>query len=105
MVWWNLVPDTHHEIVVSGYGGFDDVNYVAAAFTPGGGCAVAYFPCEAKVAINPERLKNGYKASWIDPANGDQSPAAGSANSNGLEEYRSPGLNSAGEPDWALMLR
>ncbi len=103
--WWNLVPDTYHELVTDGHGEFDDVNYVTAAFTPEGDCAVVYLPQQGKITLDAKRLKGGVEANWFDPSNGNQKPATGLKYGNGQVEYQSPGRNAAGEPDWALVVK
>lgn len=104
MEWFKLVPDTHHELVTEGYGGFDDVNYVTAAFTPDGECAIVYLPEAGKISLNTTILKEEYETTWFDPTNGTRKPATGVNLAYGKVDYQSPGRNSAGEPDWVLVL-
>jgi hypothetical protein len=102
--WWKLVPDIHHELVTEGYGGFDDVNFVTAAFSPEGDCAIVYFPEPGKITLNKTLLNSETEASWVDPADGSRRPAKITQLAGSMIEYLSPGNNSAGEPDWALVV-
>ena len=105
MAWWKLVPDTHHELVTEGYGEFDDVNYVTAAFTPEGDCAVVYLPESEKITLNTTIFKEEPEANWFDPTDGSRKPATGTNLAYGKVEYQSPGKNSTGEPDWVLVVK
>jgi hypothetical protein len=101
--WWNLVPDTHHELVTEGYGGFDDVNYVTAALTPEGNCAAVYLPQEGKITVKMSKLKSGIKFTWFDPTSGAEKTATGTSLENQQMQFASPAKNAANEPDWVLV--
>jgi hypothetical protein len=114
--WWQLMPDTNSTLVTSGRGthasgittgayyagGTDD--YVAASYVPADGgspLAVIYCAQAFSITIDQSVMAPGYAAYWVDPASGAKSPAtAGSAYSSS-----DPGNNSAGYPDWVLVLQ
>ena len=111
--WHRLMPDTSSQLVTSGrgtsstgittgsnyLGGTDD--YVAAARVADGSLAVIYGAKAYSITINQAKMAAGYTATWVDPFTGARTATtAGSAyNSGGL------GNNSAGYPDWALVLQ
>ena len=110
--WQNLFPDTTSALVTSGRGthatgittgsnyngGTDD--YVTASRTPDGKLAVIYCAKTFNITINQSEMAPGYTVKWLDPTNG--TIVAGTPGST----YNSAGLgnNSAGEPDWVLIL-
>jgi hypothetical protein len=116
--WNELVPDTASKLVTSGrgmqasayahggnggeYTGSTD-SYVTASRTPdrgrGSRLAVIYLSHAAAIGIDETMMAPGYVAYWMDPATGATTSAtAGSS-------YSSPGANSAGGPDWVLVLQ
>ena len=111
--WWKLVPDTGSALVTSGrgtratapapdttlnYGDSDD--YVAASRVSDGSLAVIYCAQHFSITINQTLMQSGYSATWVDPWNTATTATAtgGSYSSTAL------GNNSAGNPDWALVL-
>jgi hypothetical protein len=63
--------------------------------------AVIYCAQAFSITIDQSVMAPGYAAYWVDPASGAKSPAtAGSAYSSS-----DPGNNSAGYPDWVLVLQ
>ena len=75
--WFDLVPDTGHRLVVSGYGTYsdsgdlNDSDYVAAARTADGGLAIAYLPTGQPIVVDMRRMTGGrVRAQWYDPTSG-----------------------------------
>ena len=110
--WFELVPDTRHRLVVSGYGTYSvsgDINasdYVTAARTHDGRLAIAYLPTPRPVTVDMARLAGRrVRAQWYDPTSGryvtiPHSPFARS----GRHTFTPPGENHDGDGDWALVL-
>jgi hypothetical protein len=77
----------------------------SAAATPDGRCALAFATGGTSVKTDLSRLRGPLRARWYDPTSGelkaveDLPLAAG-----GGSELTPPGLNSAGETDWVLVL-
>jgi hypothetical protein len=120
--WYNLVPDQAHTFVTGGYGSFTNGmpgggsgqgtnvlfagnNYVASAVTPDGSLGMAYLPQGGTITIALTNLQNAITARWFDPSANSFTTIAGSPFSNtGIQNFTSPGNNSAGNPDWVLVL-
>ena len=117
--WYELVPDQRHTFVTAGYGTFISVgppgtspggrfasnDYVTAALTPDGSLGMAYLPQGGTLTVAMIRLQGRLVARWFDPTantikNIDGSPFA----NTGTEQVTTPGKNSAGDPDWVLVL-
>jgi hypothetical protein len=109
--WFDLVPDTDHQVVVSGYGTFTeagnvgDSDYVAAAATPDGRLVIAYLPTSRGVAVDMSRLSGPVRAHWYDPTEGTYLPVTGAPFPNaGTRSFAPPGSNGDGDGDWVLVL-
>ncbi|SPE60886.1 conserved exported hypothetical protein [Verrucomicrobia bacterium] len=117
--WHELVPDQAHTFVTGGYGKFISVgpsatkpggrfasnDYVTAALTPDGSLGMAYLPQGGTITVAMTKLQNGVTARWFDPSTNTFRAISGSPFSNtGAHQFTTPGKNSAGEPDWLLVL-
>ena len=110
--WFDLVPDTEHRLVVSGYGTYSDsgdVNdndYVAAARTSDGRLAIAYLPTGNPVKVDMTRIAGRrVRAQWYDPTAGKYATIAGSPFARtGKRSFTVPGKNHDGDEDWVLVL-
>lgn len=109
--WFDLVPDTAHQLVVSGYGSdsyhgsVNENDYVTAAATPDGKLAIAYLPARRPVEVDLSKLSGPVRAQWYDPAAGTYAPAGGSPFANaGTRSFTPPGPNHDGDGDWVLVL-
>jgi hypothetical protein len=110
--WFDLVPDSEHRLVVSGYGAYSDsgdVNgndYVAAARTPNGRLAIAYLPTGHPVDVDMTRMAGRrVRAQWYDPSTGEYARIAGSPfKRGGRRRFMVPGKNHGGDEDWVLVL-
>jgi hypothetical protein len=117
--WYDLVPDQKHTFVTAGYGHFisigppatattarfADNDYVTAALTPDGRLGMAYLPQGGTITVALWKLQDRITARWFDPTNNQFRAIAGSPFSNrGRRQFTPPGKNSAGDPDWVLVL-
>ena len=110
--WFDLVPDTKHRLVVSGYGTYSnsgDVNsndYVTAARTPDGRLAIAYLPGGQSIVVDLRRMAGRrVRAQWYDPTTGGYRTIAGSPlATKGRRTFTPPAKNHGGDPDWVLVL-
>jgi hypothetical protein len=109
--WYNLVPDQGHAFVTGGYGSFvtnglfTGNNYVTSAVTPDGLLGMAYLPQGGTITVAMTKLQNSIIARWFDPSTNTFTAIAGSPFSNtGSQSFTPPGNNSAGDPDWVLVL-
>ena len=109
--WYNLVPDTNHAIVNSGYGAYSTNglvstnDYATAAWITNGTLAVIYFPTNNNITVNLSKFAGPVKAQWFDPTSGSYSTATGSSFPNaGMQTFTPAGNNNAGDTDWILLL-
>lgn len=116
--WYDLVPDQTHAFVTAGYGRFVSVpslhrvaqrfagnDYVTAALTPDGSLGMAYLPQGGTITVAMSKLPKGITARWFDPtANTFKAIAGPPLSDAGTRQFTSPGKNSAGDPDWVLVL-
>jgi hypothetical protein len=112
--WSNLVPDQNHVIVTSGYGTLDSSqdgncinsnDYVTTSYLPDGTASVSYLPKSTSVIVDLSKFNGWVTAKWYDPTNDSSTMIAGSPFANaGSQSFSTPGNNSAGDPDWVLLL-
>jgi len=109
--WYNLVPDTNHTILTSGYGTYATSgavsanDYATAARTGDGTLVMAYLPTVRTVTMNMASMSGAATARWYDPENGTYQSISGSPFPNtGTQNFTPPGNNSGGDPDWILVL-
>ena len=110
--WYDLIPDTEHRLVVSGYGAYSstgDVNssdYVTAARTADGRLAMAYLPTGGSIVVDLGRLAGRWvRAQWFDPTSGRYLTVPGAPFlPHGRHRFTTPGKNHEGDPDWVLVL-
>jgi hypothetical protein len=117
--WYNLVPDTQHSLITSGYGtqypysgnmtasavGTLATNtYATASLTPDGLFGVAYLPTTTTITVNMAKFAGPVTVIWIDPSSGIQTTAQGSPFTNsGTNQFTSPGNTSDGMNDWVIL--
>jgi hypothetical protein len=103
--WPALVPDQTHQVMTAGLAGRTDAEYALLAATPDGRLAVAYLPTVRTVTVDLTKMAGPVRARWFDPASGAMVPAApGRFPNRGAQALRPPKHNSAGDPDWILLL-
>lgn len=113
--WYKLIPDTGNVFITAGRGsrstssapGFNTPvygntdNYVAGSITPAGTLAVIYCGQHFSITIDQSKMAAGYSATWVDPA----SCATSSTTTGSTYNSTAKGNNSAGNPDWVLVLK
>jgi Protein of unknown function (DUF4038)/Putative collagen-binding domain of a collagenase len=107
-----LVPDQNHTLLTAGYGIFNNNNtcisendYATAAAAPDGSLAVIYTPVAHTMTVALGNFNGPVTARWFDPTNATFQTVAGSPFPNvGTHNFTTPGNNSAGDPDWVLLL-
>ncbi len=119
--WHLLAPDTSHTLVTSGrgtklgpidsggggtpYTGNTDT-YVTASRTPdtgsGSSLAVIYSGKALNITIDQSKMAAGYTVTWLDPVSG--ATFSGTPGST-YNSATARGNNSAGDPDWVLVLK
>ena len=96
-----------------GYGTYDDdnflisqVDYATAAKSSDGSLAVIYTPVAHTLTVAMGNFSGPVTAKWFDPTNATFQTVAGSPFPNsGSHDFTTPGNNSAGDPDWVLLLQ
>ena len=109
--WYNLIPDTNHSVVTSGYGTYSDSGHVADndyltdARTTDGSLVVIYTPVVRQFAVDMSQVAGPAAAHWFDPAAGVYHAMAGSPLTNhGIVNFTPPGTNADGDGGWVLVL-
>jgi hypothetical protein len=96
--WYNLVPDQKHEIVTSGLGEFNGMDYLAAAATADRQTLMAYLPSARAITIDLGKLSGArLRGWWFNPRNGEAQPTG---------EFQ-PGIQQMMPPadgDWGLVI-
>jgi hypothetical protein len=97
--WYELVPDQKHEVVTSGLGEFNGLDYLAAARTTDGGTILAYTPGARTITVDLAKVSGDQACAWwFDPRTGEAQPA-GTYPTAGKQDFTPPG-----EGDWALVI-
>ena len=97
--WFDLVPDQKHEVVTSGLGEFNGLDYLMAARTPDGGCVIAYIPTARTITVDMSKLSGPTaRVTWMNPSTGTLQ-AGGQLPVVGMRRFTPPG-----EGDWVLRL-
>src|SRR5262245_30585218 len=109
--WYDLVPDTSHVVITSGYGSYSSTGYVAdndyltAARTTNGHLVIAYTPILRTFTVDMTKLSAAATARWFDPSNGAYVTVTGSPLPNtGARSFTPPGNNQDGDGGWVLVL-
>ena len=77
----------------------------SAAATADGRCALAFSMNGKVMTANLTQFGTPVTARWFDPASGELKTIAGSPFPNtSSREFVPPGMNTAGESDWVLVL-
>ncbi len=112
--WWLLVSDQTHQIVTAGYGTYSAGNenlynstYATTAWITDGSLSLTYVPSATTLTIAMNNFAGtSVTAQWYDPTNGTFTAITGSPFPNtGTQTFATPGTNSAGDPDWVLVLQ
>ena len=109
--WYDLVPSAlggMKTLITAGGNAPGDATYVSAAATQDGKLLVAYVPPahSGSVTVDMTAMSGPTVARWFDPASGTYTVISGSPVGNtGTHQFDPPGLNSAGQGDWVLLLQ
>ena len=110
--WYDLVPDQTHSLITAGYGTYtstgtpESSNYATGAKTADGTLAVIYTPVSHTLTIAMGSFAGPVTARWYDPTANTFTNISGSPFPNsGSHNFTTPGNNSAGDPDWVLLLQ
>ncbi len=112
VAWWNLVPDTTHEIVTAGYGTYNGGNedlatatYCTTSWISSGSLALTYCPNTSTLTVDLAKFSGPVTAQWYDPSNGTYTTVPESPFPNsGTQNFTTPANNHDGNPDWVLVL-
>ena len=103
IAWHTLVPDSSHTLLTANYGTDDGGdNYCLAAKSADGTLGLVFITFATNVTTNLNQMAGAVTAQWYDPTNGTYSSAGSGL--TGSHQFTHPGNNSAGAPDWALLL-
>jgi len=112
VAWYGLVPDQAHTLLTAGYGTFGDTGHVGnndcalAARAVNGSLAIIYTPVSHNMTVAMGGFVGLVTARWFDPTNNTFQTIVGSPFPNtGSHNFATPGNNSAGDPDWVLLLQ
>jgi hypothetical protein len=110
--WYDLVPDLLHTFLTAGYGTFSsggriiDNDYATAVRTQDGALGIVYTPTAHTLTIVMTNFAGPVTARWYDPTANTFTNISGSPFPNsGIHNFTTPGNNSAGDPDWVLLLQ
>src|SRR6476660_7624328 len=110
--WYDLVPDQSHTLLTAGYGTFNDRghvgdnDYATGLRTQDGTLGVVYTPTAHTLTIAMSNFVGPVTARWYDPTANTFTNISGSPFPNsGSHNFTTPGNNSAGDPDWVLLLQ
>jgi hypothetical protein len=110
--WYDLVPDQLHTFLIAGYGIFSaighvgDNDYATGLQTQDGTLGVVYTPVSHTLTIAMSSFAGPVTARWYDPTADAFTNISGSPFPNsGIQDFTTPGNNSAGDPDWVLLLQ
>ena len=97
--WHELVPDDKHQVVVSGLGEFNGLDYLTAARTRDGGTLIAYVPSSRQVMVDMTQISGERAVAWwYSPRTGEATPA-GEFLARGRQTFLPPG-----SADWVLVM-
>jgi hypothetical protein len=78
---------------------------VTTAYWPNGTGSLSYTPVSTTLTVALHQFSRPVYASWYDPTNNTYRTVNGSPFTNtGTDAFATPGSNSAGDPDWVLVL-
>ncbi|MDA9503457.1 hypothetical protein XI09_01090 [Bradyrhizobium sp. CCBAU 11386] len=87
------------------FGSITTNSYAATARTSDGSLVITYLPTARAANIDMSKLAATAIAHWFDPTNGRYTSVEGSPFANkGVRQFSPPGVNSAGDSDWVLLL-
>jgi hypothetical protein len=101
--WWRLEPDLGSSLLRYGHG--RAASRAVAALADDGSFGLVYIPSQRVIRLDTAGLAGSrVHLAWLDPTTGEVTDLAASPVEKRRFRVRSPGLNSAGDGDWVLML-
>lgn len=101
--WFELEPDKKGSShIIEGLDHGED--YAPSAWKEDGSLGIVYIPSNRKLKLDGKRLAEGIRAFWFDPTSGFVNDM-GFLYQDDIIELESPGVNSAGDEDWVLVLK
>jgi len=110
--WWDLVPDTSHTILTSGYATWatgttqpDSNEFAYTAYNPDGSLAIIYMSANRTMTVDMSQFNGTVTCRWYDPTDGGYTTDAASPLANsGTHDFSRAVANDAGDDDWLLVL-
>lgn len=105
--WWTLIPDIHHEFLISGSGNYGAGAYCTAAYNKEGTLAVIYVPTKPqyiKLTVNMEYFNDPVQARWYDPTSGKYLKIQENIPNHGNRVFIHPERNNANNEDFILLM-
>jgi hypothetical protein len=109
IAWYDLVPsglNGMRTLITTGGSSVSSSDYVAAAAAPNGTLLVAYLPPahSGPISVDMGAMSGPARARWFDPTSGAYIGIGTGLTNTGSRSFTTPGNNSAGTKDWALVL-
>jgi hypothetical protein len=97
--WCDLVPDQKHEVVTSGLGEFNGLDYLAAARTADGSTVIVYMPDSRTIKVDLTKVSGQITQGWwFNPRDGE-TMSIGTFRTRASKELHPPS-----DGDWVLIL-
>jgi uncharacterized protein DUF4038/malectin (di-glucose binding ER protein)/collagenase-like protein with putative collagen-binding domain len=100
--WPSLVPDQNHTFVTAGFG--SGTSYVTASRAADGSLGMAYTPVATTLTVDMSKMVGPTTVKWFDPTNAAYTTVGTGLSNTGTRTFATPGNNSAGDADWALVM-
>jgi hypothetical protein len=101
--WSKLQPDVSNRLVTAGIG--SNATRVAAGLAADDSVALVYVPTTRTITVALGQLSGPrVRARWYDPTSGAYTTVSGSPFATSTRTFTTPTRNSAGDPDWVLVL-
>jgi hypothetical protein len=104
IAWRNLVPDTGKAFVTTGNTYSAGATGTNAAVSADGHLGLVYLSANGSVTVAMSKMAGTTTAQWFDPTNATYTLISSSLANTGTHTFTSSTNNSAGDPDWVLVL-
>jgi hypothetical protein len=107
--WYSLIPgglNGMKNLVTAGGSSLGASDYVAAAAAPDGTLLVSYIPPahSGSITIDMSAMSAPARARWFDPTSAAYTVVGTGLGNTGTRAFSPPGVNSAGQNDWVLVV-